>query len=200
MTQIPQLLLTGFGSIDDPEGHAIYQQTLEFIDSEEFSDIERDIIACRLPPSDRLMNALLQCTRICLQLSMREGFEIKVTEALAKGVPVIAYRTGGLSNQIRDEETGFLVEAGDTEKVAHRLKSLLMDHDLYASMSKKAKKCLNPQLSTPFQATNWLWLWNHVYQEKRAEEPDMCVMQDGVTVAEKVAERDVAQMWYHNEV
>lgn len=47
-------------------------------------------------PMDEMLNTLLRGCVIAMQLSLREGFEVKVTEALMKGKPVVAYRTGGI--------------------------------------------------------------------------------------------------------
>lgn len=60
--------------------------------------------------------ALLRQARVAWQLSIREGFEVKVTEALLKGTPVIATKAGGIPLQVRDGETGFLVEIGDVQR------------------------------------------------------------------------------------
>ncbi len=42
-----------------------------------------------------------------------ESSPYSVLEALACGVPVVAYRTGGLQEQVRDGVNGYLVESGD---------------------------------------------------------------------------------------
>ena len=53
---------------------------------------------------------------VAWQLSLREGFEVKVTEAIMKGVPIVATKAGGIPLQVRDGETGFLVEVGDVTR------------------------------------------------------------------------------------
>jgi glycosyltransferase involved in cell wall biosynthesis len=40
-------------------------------------------------------------SKIALQLSSREGFEVKVSEALHAGRPVITTRSGGIPLQVR---------------------------------------------------------------------------------------------------
>lgn len=47
-----------------------------------------------------------------------EGFEVKVTEAVNKRVPIIASRAGGIPLQVKDGENGWLVDVGDREAVA----------------------------------------------------------------------------------
>lgn len=46
------------------------------------------------------------------------------------GRPVIATRVGGIPEQIRDRETGLLVEPGSAEALASAIESLLTDDDL----------------------------------------------------------------------
>lgn len=59
--------------------------------------------------------------------SVMDGRPIVVLEALALGVPVIATRVGGVPALVRDGETGFLVEPGDTEAMARHLRRLVDD-------------------------------------------------------------------------
>ena len=56
--------------------------------------------------------------------SILDGRPVVVLESLAVGVPVIASRIGGLPALVRDGETGFLVEPGDTDAIARHLRRL----------------------------------------------------------------------------
>ena len=91
---LPSLIICGAVSIDDPDGTPIYEQTHEQLLRPEYADIIDDVSIVRLPPCDQIFNTILRCAHVALQLSTREGFEIKVTEALAKGVPVVAFKAG----------------------------------------------------------------------------------------------------------
>jgi glycosyltransferase involved in cell wall biosynthesis len=99
MSKIPQLVLVGHGSVDDPDGLIVFKSMQEVLKQEQFRAIASDVVMVRLPPSDQLLNAVLQGATIAMQLSRAEGFEIKVTEALAKGVPVICSDAGGIGHQ-----------------------------------------------------------------------------------------------------
>jgi glycosyltransferase involved in cell wall biosynthesis len=81
--KVEQLVICGHSSIDDPDGSMIYDQTMDTI-HKYHSDIEDDIIVVRLGPSDQILNAILSLAKVALQLSTREGFEVKVSEALHK--------------------------------------------------------------------------------------------------------------------
>lgn len=50
-----------------------------------------------------------------------EAFGLVAIEAMSVGIPVIAYREGGLTEIIRDEKTGFLISKGDWQSVRDRL-------------------------------------------------------------------------------
>jgi len=80
---VPQLLITGVSAIDDPDGTLIYDQTMELLES--YPDIASDVCVMRVGPTDQLLNALMSQAKSALQLSTREGFEVKVSEAVHKG-------------------------------------------------------------------------------------------------------------------
>lgn len=100
----------------------------------------------------------MQNSKIALQLSTREGFEVKVSEALHAGKPVVASRTGGIPLQIEDGKSGYLCEPGDNEAVANRLYELYTDHDLYTKMSEYARTHVSDEVGTVGNAAAWLYL------------------------------------------
>lgn len=155
---VPQLVLAGNGSIDDPDGIPLYHATMELLRSERYADLASDVKVARLPHMDQLLNTLLRKCRVALQLSRKEGFEVKVTEALMKGKPVIAYRAGGIPLQIQEGLDGFLVEVGDTQQVARHLYELLTNNDLYWKMSLAAADLASRDYRTVPNAICWLFL------------------------------------------
>lgn len=168
----PQLVLAGHGSVDDPDGNIIFEQVLEMLGEERYRWVLEDICVARyvyispslklshlyiqpflftfpsLPPSDQLLNTLLTSALIALQLSIREGFEIKVTESIAKGVPVIAYAAGGIPHQIQHSRTGFLVPVGDIDQVVEYLVLLCSDRERYEGMSRCGRECVGEEYFT----------------------------------------------------
>ena len=112
----------------------------------------------RIGPNDQVLNALLSKAKIVLQLSIREGFEVKVSEALHMGKPVIATLAGGIPLQVQHGKNGFLVDTGDTEAVANHLFELWMDHELYNRMSKYAATSVSDEVSTVGNTLSWLYL------------------------------------------
>jgi len=81
--QVQQLVICGHSSVDDPDGSLIFDQTMALI-HDHFPDLADDIVVVRLGPSDQMLNAILSMATVVMQLSLREGFEVKVSEALHK--------------------------------------------------------------------------------------------------------------------
>jgi glycosyltransferase involved in cell wall biosynthesis len=67
--------------------------------------------------------------------SNAEAFGISAVEASASGLPVIATETGGLSDIVVDQRTGFLIPVGDVQALATRLRILVENPDLRWEMS-----------------------------------------------------------------
>lgn len=155
------LVLTGHGSIDDPEGTKIYNHTRAVVSRLPEAHSKR-ITVVRVPPSDQMLNFVLQNSRVCLQLSHKEGFEIKVTEAIMKGKPVVAYSVGGIPRQIQHQTNGYLVKVGDTAQVAKYLDDLLLNHELYEELSTNAKETDTRDYLTPANALRWLRLFDEL--------------------------------------
>ncbi|GJN91275.1 hypothetical protein Rhopal_004294-T1 [Rhodotorula paludigena] len=118
---VPQLIMTGHSSVDDPDGTLVLHQLHDQLADDNFKDVRDDIFAIRAPPSDRLLNAMLRGADVVAQVSTREGYEIKVSEAVHKQKWVIATKAGGIPLQVREGRDGELVEPSDPEGIANAL-------------------------------------------------------------------------------
>ncbi|PNP84967.1 hypothetical protein FNYG_01664 [Fusarium nygamai] len=153
----PQLVLCGNQSVDDPDSSIVYDQTLDQIMSS-CPELMEDISVMCLVPNDQLLNTLISKAHVVLQLSTSEGFEVKVSEALHAGRPVVATKTGGLPLQIKDSINGFLVEPGDWMAVASHLMDLFTDDSLYDRMSYAARTGVSDEVGTVSNALCWFYL------------------------------------------
>jgi len=161
----PQLVICGHGAIDDPDASIIYAQIMKQLKDTKYKDIINDIIVARLPPSDQLLDTVLRRSYLSLQLSHREGFEIKVTEALAKGIPVVASRAGGIPLQIKDGKTGSLCEVGDCEAVAERMFELFDNPRLYRRMSMDSSRLCTEEFWTITNYMHWMFMASEIYEK-----------------------------------
>lgn len=72
---------------------------------------------------------------ILLHPSSAEGLGTAVIDAMALGVPPIAFRVGGLPELIQPERSGLLVTAGDTAAFAEATTRLVLDAATRAAMA-----------------------------------------------------------------
>ncbi|KAF8475057.1 hypothetical protein BDZ91DRAFT_690810 [Kalaharituber pfeilii] len=162
----PQLLICGHGAVDDPDASIIYDETMKLLEQEPYAHCANDIIVMRIGPSDQMLNALLTNAKIALQLSTREGFEVKVSEALHHGKPVVATRAGGIPLQLQHGKNGYLVQPGDTQSVADYLYDLWTDPALYRRISDYARTSVSDEVGTVGNALCWLYLVSKLTRER----------------------------------
>lgn len=78
-----------------------------------------------------------------------EGFGLSLVEAQGCGVPVLAGRSGGTADALRDGSTGWLVDANDAEAVSQRLRSLLDDAAKLRSAGPAGRALVELRLNWP---------------------------------------------------
>jgi glycosyltransferase involved in cell wall biosynthesis len=78
--------------------------------------------------------------RVLVFPSLWESFGLVMLEAMACGVPVVAFRSGGPQEVIRDGIDGFLIDLGDDVTFAERIKRLCADDALWRSMRREARQ------------------------------------------------------------
>lgn len=89
---------------------------------------------------------ILDATDVLLQHNVttpeggREGLGGTLIEASAHGVPVIATRSGGVTEAVVDGETGFLVDEDDVDEMAKRLSELAADRELRRTMGAAGRR------------------------------------------------------------
>jgi phosphatidyl-myo-inositol dimannoside synthase len=71
-----------------------------------------------------------------------EGFGISLVEASACGLAVVAGRSGGVADAVREGETGLLVEPGDPAAVAAGITRLLGDAELRRRMGAAGRRAV----------------------------------------------------------
>jgi glycosyltransferase involved in cell wall biosynthesis len=111
-------------------------------------------------PHDAVMGAWSRCSIGLVPSIVAETFGIVALEAMYMGKPVIAARSGGLSDVVVDGETGFLVPPGDPQALRNAIQVLLDDPTRRADMGAMAK-----QRAATFQATSVIPRIEQVYQE-----------------------------------
>lgn len=91
---------------------------------------------------------LLTVSHVCVLSSKAEGFSNSILEYMAAGRPVVATDVGGAREAIVENETGYLVDAGDSQGMAERIISLLRDPATAERMGERGKQIVADKFST----------------------------------------------------
>ena len=82
---------------------------------------------------------------------------------MALGIPVIATRTGGNIEIIRDNLNGFLIKPKNTEEIVRKIKFVLnMDSKNVTSITNRAKKTIKTDFSSKGMLESYQKLFNQV--------------------------------------
>lgn len=79
--------------------------------------------------------------------STSEGFGLSVAEAMACGLPCVAFDVGALHELIADGETGFLIPPFDINKFSDALNDLVNDHSLRKRLGTAGRNYANHNFS-----------------------------------------------------
>lgn len=82
---------------------------------------------------------ILDSSDIFLIPSQSESFGLAALEAMACGLPVVSSSVGGLPELVKHNETGFIAEIGDVDRMAKYVIELLTNEKKYALFSQNAR-------------------------------------------------------------
>ncbi|MBC7318546.1 glycosyltransferase family 4 protein, partial [Candidatus Bipolaricaulota bacterium] len=89
----------------------------------------------------------MKASSILVLPSTREGFGMVLAEANACNRPVIAYKSGGVVEVIKDGENGFLVEPLNIESLKEKIKILLSDEKSQQEFGEKGRKIVEEKFN-----------------------------------------------------
>jgi glycosyltransferase involved in cell wall biosynthesis len=91
-----------------------------------------------LPPDE--LAERYAAARVMLSASRYEGWPIAMAEAMASGVPVVAFDVSGIRELVRDRVDGLLVAPGDVDALAEALRRLWDEPALCSRMGLEARR------------------------------------------------------------
>lgn len=167
----PYLIFLGNTATDDPEGGEMLAHLQELADGD--PDVRFWV---NVPDNDRVVGALNKIAAAFVHVSTREGFGLVVSEAMWQGTPVIGSRTGGIINQIKPGETGFLVDPLDVPAISRHLSTLLDDPNQAHQMGERAREHVREHFLLPELVRRYLILIK--YYTGRSLEPPQFRLND----------------------
>ena len=149
-----QLALVGSMAHDDPEGWDFYNQTVAYA----AGDPDIYILSNLNNVGSVEVNAFQVHSAAVIQKSIREGFGLTVSEALWKARPMVAGDVGGIVMQIRDGETGWLVDS--SAACGRACIEILRDPGEARDRARAGKEFVRRHFLTPRLLRDWLVLFN----------------------------------------
>ncbi|MFC1514776.1 glycosyltransferase [Candidatus Omnitrophota bacterium] len=143
---------------DDPEGMKIYNRV--YAKAKKYA--ENGDVLFVVGNNELLVNAIQRYSSVVIQKSIKEGFGLVVAEALWKGKAVVAGNVGGIPQQVKDGDNGFLVDPHDYKACADKVLTLLKDPKLAQEMGKRAKESVRKNFLTTRLISDYLDLLSEV--------------------------------------
>jgi L-malate glycosyltransferase len=100
-----------------------------------------------------------------LYASERESFGMGVLETMSFGKPVVATRVGGVTEIMRDGETGFLKRLGDVKGIAAAVRTLASDPARAARMGEAARIRAEQEFSSRKSVEQYLDLYRRTIRD-----------------------------------
>jgi glycosyltransferase involved in cell wall biosynthesis len=122
-----QAILVGEGPMRGPVEKAVVRHGLQ----------ERIRLWGHVSDRTRIEELLGRARLLALPSLIPESFGLAGIEALAMGTPVVSFGLGGVSDWLRDGDTGLVAADGDIEDLARKLDRLLDDRLLAEGMGKR---------------------------------------------------------------
>ncbi|MCM8815769.1 MAG: glycosyltransferase, partial [Candidatus Omnitrophica bacterium] len=97
-----------------------------------------------------------------------ETWGLTVTEAMACGVPVVAFASGAVSEQIIDGKTGFLIKENNTEGMADTIIKLLENKELRESISEAAFKHAKENFDIKDTALKYIEFYKEILEKNES--------------------------------
>lgn len=151
-----QLALIGSMASDDPEGWEFFNATMAHANG----DPDIHILNNFNNVGSIEVNAFQSYADVVVQKSIREGFGLTVSEALWKGRPCIGGSVGGITRQIEDGVTGFLVDS--VEQCATKILQILRDPELGRQLGSRGKAMVREKFLTPRYLRDYLRIFNEL--------------------------------------
>ena len=138
-----QLALVGSMAGDDPEAWEVFRA----IAHDDRADRDLYVFTNLVGVGSLEVNCFQRTAAVVLQKSLREGFGLAVSEALWKGVPVVAGATGGIPLQLQDGVGGFLITT--VEQAAQRIIYLLRHPQEAAQIAAAGRRVVTEHFLLP---------------------------------------------------
>jgi glycosyltransferase EpsD len=96
---------------------------------------------------------------VCLFPSQREGLSVALLEALCAGLPIVAYDIGGIREQVKHSENGYIAEPFNEDALYHYTKEILTSETLRNKMSTVSSEIAHERFSQATMISSYAKLY-----------------------------------------
>lgn len=109
---------------------------------------------------------ILGCIDLLVHPADMEGLGVSLLQASAAQVPIVASRTGGIPEAVRDGLNGLLVAPGDIPELANAMRRLLADTGLRQRMGEAGRRLVTDEFSTATMCAGNLAIYRQVLTQR----------------------------------
>jgi glycosyltransferase involved in cell wall biosynthesis len=118
---------------------------------------------------EETMSAMYSLADVFVIPSIQDNLPNTSLEALACGVPTVAFSVGGLVDVVRPGKTGALVAPGDVEGLGDAIASLLSNDEERKKMAAECRRIAVEEYALELQARRYVALYEAITKSKCAE-------------------------------
>lgn len=110
---------------------------------------------------------ILPCLDLLVHSAWKEGLGVSLLQAASAGLPIVACRSGGMPEAVRDGINGLLVPPGDAEALREAIGRILSDPALARRMGEAGRTLVEREFSVDAMVEGNLKVYRELLEEKR---------------------------------
>jgi glycosyltransferase involved in cell wall biosynthesis len=152
-----ELLIEAIKGIEDLPGLSVFTIGREMAQQE----IRKGSFTIEYIRDELTMSLAYGAADLFVVPSVQDNLPNTALEALACGIPTVAFAVGGLVDIIRENETGILVPQGDVRALRGAITKILKDQDRRAFMAETCRRTALAEYTLDVQARHYLALYEN---------------------------------------
>jgi glycosyltransferase involved in cell wall biosynthesis len=141
----------------------LYDKALQYVKDFKLEDkvklhgsLPHDLVIGMVKEAD----ILLQHSITCPDTGDQEGLPVAILEGMAYSLPVVSTFHAGIPEAVKNNESGILVEEGDTNAMAEAILKLAQDETLRINMGNVGRNIIETKFSWEIEKSSLLKLLN----------------------------------------
>lgn len=116
---------------------------------------------------DHRMALLYSSADVIVTPSAMENLPNTLLEAMACGLPAVAANSGGFADAVHEGINGYLVDSGDDQTLALRIRMLIDDEGLRKRMGEASRQLIEREFSFSVQAERFSRLYENILETRK---------------------------------